>query len=316
MHKWLHSARPSRYILHIKQPLSNPYLGLALEEHWFNTLKFEENANVEKKLILLWRNQPSVVVGKFQNVWKECHTGFCRAHGIHVARRSSGGGTVYHDPGNLNITIFSGYKHYNRKSNLEIVKSVLENNLNFENLEINSRDDLLWNGNKISGTAAKLNQRRAYHHFTLLFNSDKKLLKEAITSPLMRWDLKSKATKSVPSPTSNLFEIGLSEQELEEKIGLFAKGFLRDEESDFEEESVVEGNVVRKVSDAVSDGCSDSYSEDTFHEIESIEELDNSDKIIDELSGWEWIYGKTPKFVLNDKEVVKGRYEDGKKFYM
>jgi hypothetical protein len=131
----------------------------------------------------------------------------------------------------------------------------------------------------------------------------------------MRWDLKSKATKSVPSPTSNLFEIGLSEQELEEKIGIFAKGFLRDEESDFEEESVVEGNVVRKVSDAVSDGCSESFS-DTFHEIESIEELDNSDKIIDELSGWEWIYGKTPKFVLNDKEVVKGRYEDGKKFYM
>ena len=93
MQKWLLSAQPSRYILHIKQPLSNPYVGLALEEHWFNTLKFEENANVEKKLILLWRNQPSVVVGKFQNVWKECHTGFCRAHGIHVARRSSGGGT-------------------------------------------------------------------------------------------------------------------------------------------------------------------------------------------------------------------------------
>lgn len=130
----------------------------------------------------------------------------------------------------------------------------------------------------------------------------------------MRWDLKSKATKSVPSPTSNLFEIGLSEQELEEKINIFAKGFLRDVESELEEELVVEqGNVMRKIGDPAD---SDRYFEDIFHETESIDELENSDKIIEELSGWEWIYGKTPKFVLNDKEVVKGRYEDGKKFYM
>ena len=91
---WLKSSNPNRCIVHIKQPLQNPYLGLALEEHWFKNIKFEENPNTDKKLILFWRNQPSVVVGKFQNVWRECHTGYCRAHGIYVARRSSGGGTV------------------------------------------------------------------------------------------------------------------------------------------------------------------------------------------------------------------------------
>lgn len=311
MQKWLQSANPSRYILHIKQPLSNPYLGLALEEHWFKTLKFEENSNVEKKLILLWRNQPSVVVGKFQNVWQECHTGFCRANGIYVARRSSGGGTVYHDPGNLNITIFSAHKHYNRKSNLEIVKSVLENSLNFDRLEINKRDDLLWDGKKISGTAAKLNQRRAYHHFTLLFNSDKTVLKQAITSPLQGWSLNSKATKSVPSPTSNIFKTELSNVELEEKIGAFVRGMVRRDEVEEEMNNKllvgakIHSNVIEHIEPA-----------DEFHEVDTIEELENSKEIIEELSSWEWIYGKTPKFVLNDKEVVKGRYQDGKKFYL
>lgn len=163
MLRWLQSTSPSRYIIQIKQPLTNPYLGLALEEYWFKKLKFEDNKDVEKKLILLWRNQPSVVVGKFQNVWSECHTGFCRAHGIYVARRASGGGThaisnslcdtiiriilyvathaftcllnvawirqdstwvcvcrVYHDPGNLNISIFSAHKHYRGRVVLKI----------------------------------------------------------------------------------------------------------------------------------------------------------------------------------------------------
>lgn len=282
MLRWLQSAKPNRYIVQIKQPLINPYLGLALEEYWFKELKFEDNKDVEKKLILLWRNQPSVVVGKFQNVWSECHTGFCRAHGIYVARRASGGGTVYHDPGNLNISIFSAHKHYNRKSNLEIVKQVLEAQLNFKGLEINERDDLLWHGKKISGTAAKLNQRRAYHHFTLLFNTDKHLLKNAITSPLRGWNLQTKATKSVPSPTSNLYT---DADYTEGKISEFAVGLVRDG--------------------------------DEYLEVDNIADLGmDLSAISDELSSWDWIYGKTPKFVLNDKEVVKGRYSDGKQFYL
>merc|ERR1712045_349102 len=114
------------------------------------------------------------------------------------------------------------------------------------------RDDLLWNDKKISGTAAKLNPRRAYHHFTLLFNSDKDLLKKAITSPLQGWNLQTKASKSVPSPTSNLFHEKLSDAEINGKIDKFARGFCRDDgvfnvlDQESETDSV---NLLKKSSD-------------------------------------------------------------------
>jgi len=310
MLRWLQSAQaPSKYILNIKEPLPNPFLGLALEEHWFKRLNFEENS--DKKLILLWRNQPTVVVGKFQNLWSECHSQYCRAHGVFTARRSSGGGTVFHDTGNLNITVFATNKNYKRKDNLQLVKSTLEQSLGYDDLEINDRDDLLWKGKKISGTAAKLNAKKSYHHFTLLFNSDKELLSECLRSPLRGWDLKCKATKSVPSPTNNLLPAGSTHAATENAISKFSKGLVRVVEDSLAEEGMPrKRSQARPIYDEVhSFGDLRDLGEDSidFNEI---------DTICDELESWDWVYGKSPKFVLNDKEIVKGKLPNGKRFYL
>jgi len=316
MLRWLNSniVRPSRYVLNIRQPLTKPYHGLALEEYWFNKLQFQEEP--AKKLILLWRNQPSVVLGKFQNAWSECHPQYCRGNGVYVARRFSGGGTVFHDPGNLNITVFANAKNYKRKENLQLVKSTLETSLNYTDLEINERDDLLWEGKKISGTAAKLNSRKSYHHFTLLFNTNKELLSGCLKSPLQGWNLHCKATKSVPSPTANLLLPNASFDETESSILKFSKGLASpeiDPKTDISTE-ISTNQEISKFSSHV-------YEEiDCFDDLRAIDpdimDFEEIEKISDELESWEWIWGKSPKFKLNDKEIIKGKTEKGKRFYL
>ena len=130
------------------------------------------------------------------------------------------------------------------------------------------------------------------------------------------WNLQTKASKSVPSPTSNLFHEKLSEEEINGKIEEFTRGFCRDFNVQDIKNHEFEGgrngvNLLKKSGDDDNIEFGDLY-----HEVETIEQLENDYEKVEELSSWEWIYGKTPKFVLNDKEVKKGRYEDGKKFYL
>ena len=53
---------------------------------------------------MLWQNEPSVIVGRFQDVYSEVNLEFINNNNIKLARRNSGGGAVYHDLGNLNYS--------------------------------------------------------------------------------------------------------------------------------------------------------------------------------------------------------------------
>ena len=86
----------------INQPNSDPYFNLAAEEYFLKS--FQED------FFMLWRSRPSVVVGKHQNALAEINHEFVRNHQIPVARRLSGGGTVFHDPGNVNFTFIRNVK--------------------------------------------------------------------------------------------------------------------------------------------------------------------------------------------------------------
>ena len=54
------------------------------------------------KALLIYKNDPSIVLGRFQNPWIECDIANIKRDNIHLVRRQSGGGTVYHDLGNIN----------------------------------------------------------------------------------------------------------------------------------------------------------------------------------------------------------------------
>ncbi|GFU24096.1 lipoyltransferase 1, mitochondrial [Trichonephila clavipes] len=119
---------------------------LALEDWLYGNYDLSSK---DISILLMWYNGPSVVIGRHQNPWVECSVNFCEANNINIARRNSGGGTVYHDLGNLNFSFMTPRKKYDRKRNLELIcESVRRKWL--VNLNISERHDILYNESKVS----------------------------------------------------------------------------------------------------------------------------------------------------------------------
>lgn len=144
----------------------NIFENLAIEDWLYRHQNFDNT-----QLLLLWRNAPCVVIGRHQNPWQEIQLAQCRLSNVAVARRNSGGGTVYHDLNNLNICFFASKRAYNRKQNLELIRHTIRKHFQID-LNINPKEDLLLDEKKVSGTASKLAYNKSYHHCTLLVRSD------------------------------------------------------------------------------------------------------------------------------------------------
>ncbi|CAH8509507.1 unnamed protein product [Schistosoma turkestanicum] len=166
--------------------------------------------------ILLWRsNPPCIVIGRFQNVWNEVNCPLVHSKGWKLARRHSGGGTVYHDLGNLNITFMQPRCYMNRQECMALLQSILQPLLMplRYTIHIGSRYDLwitenqtstnlLENQFKISGSSSKFGANMAYHHCTLLFDANLNNLSEVLKPTFI--NLQTKATDSVRSPVKNI----------------------------------------------------------------------------------------------------------------
>ncbi|GFR14670.1 lipoyltransferase 1, mitochondrial [Trichonephila clavata] len=124
---------------------------LALEDWLYSNYDLSSK---DISILLMWYNGPSVIVGRHQNPWVECSVNFCEANNINIVRRNSGGGTVYHDFGNLNFSFITPRKKYDRKRNLELIcESVRRRWL--INLNITKRDDILYNNEFKKGVKSK-----------------------------------------------------------------------------------------------------------------------------------------------------------------
>ena len=162
--------------------------------------------NFSEDVLFLWRSHNAVVLGKHQNACAESNYEYCKNNDIKIARRLSGGGTVFHDLGNINFTLIRNLKDGMSKAVdyrylLEPIRTVLAN-LNIETT-YSKRDDLLLNELKISGNAQHIYQKglRNLHHGTLLYDSDLKKLNTAIRSEGIY------EGKSVPSNRSDVTNI-------------------------------------------------------------------------------------------------------------
>lgn len=175
-----------------------PYFNLATEAYFLQS--------TNENILLIWQSESAVVCGKHQNICAEINFKFCKENGILPARRLSGGGTVFHDMGNINFTFIKNIetgmdKAVNYKQFLEPIRAAL--NLLGVETAYSHRDDLLLNGKKISGNAQHVFQqkKRVLHHGTLLYDSQLNNLKKALHSEGQYID---KAVKSVRSEVTNI----------------------------------------------------------------------------------------------------------------
>lgn len=252
---------------------SDVFTNLALEDWLYKNFDFTNH-----HVLLLWRNSPCVVIGRHQNPWLEANTANLSYQGVELARRNSGGGTVYHDRGNLNLTFFTPRNRYNRRNNLEIISRALYREWGIET-SISPREDVIVEENykQISGTASKLGRPNAYHHCTLLVDVNKISLRQSLLKQDM--GISTNATKSVPAPIINLCEINR-----QVKIGKLL--------------SAIGWEYLRTCPITFEDGGKEQISKQCgFQMINPTESwFPGLEKIKEEFSSWDWCYGKTPKF--------------------
>lgn len=148
--------------------------------------KILEMCNTDRFVLRFWRNNPCVVLGKFQKEEFEVNLKYTKKNNVPIFKRFTGGGTVYHDRGNLNITfckekeniLFSKYILEEAKG---VTETILEGLKYFrKNLEIKDRNSIFLDEKKILGSAVAQNKNKFFYHASLLVNSDLKELKKVI----------------------------------------------------------------------------------------------------------------------------------------
>ena len=203
------------------------YLDKQNTDPWFN-LAAEEVAlkSSSDDILMLWENQPSVVLGKHQNAMAEVNHAFVLKHQIPVIRRISGGGTVYHDHGNLNYSVITTVENRERSIDFQQFTKPVFRFLSQFGLEVafHGKTNLSINGRKFSGNAAHVYKNRVLHHGTLLFNTDLNQLEQSIRPTEAA--IQDKSIKSVRSEIVNLQTLlpgipALSEFQLQFKQFLF-----------------------------------------------------------------------------------------------
>ena len=178
---------------------TDPAYNLALEE-----VMFEQ---ADAPFAMLWRNRPSVIVGRNQNACREFDAAYAREHGIAVVRRMTGGGAVYHDLGNLNYSFFTFETDADRRrAGFAPFAAPVLNALRSLGVdaEFSGRNDILVGGRKVSGSAKRTHEGRILFHGTLLFDVDMDAMSAVLTPPQAK--IEAKGVSSVRARVANLSE--------------------------------------------------------------------------------------------------------------
>jgi lipoate---protein ligase len=210
----------------------NPFFNLAFEEWAVKNYDASQG-----DLLIIYINKPSVVVGRNQNLFEEVNLKYCKENGIEVCRRVSGGGTVFHDKGNLNWGIVTNYDS-KKVNKYEYFASRLINFLHSKGIKayLNSRNGIEVDGLKISGQAQFASRKNILSHGTLLINSNLDFMQPAI-EPNSKLKVESTASKSVRSKVINLIDLLNENIEIQLLVNSFIH-FLNAEMISFTKEEV------------------------------------------------------------------------------
>jgi len=240
---------------------NNPYYNLATEEYFLKSS--------QEEIFILYVNGPCIIVGKHQNLLSEINLPFVLEKNIKLARRISGGGTVYQDLNNLNFSYLHNCTNIEqinyKKFTYPILESLREIGLN---VEFSDRNDLLIDTKKISGNAMHIFKTRVLSHGTLLFNTDLNQLSSALkNNPLKYFDKSIKSVKSKVTNISHYLSHPMSMNEF--CILLFQK-------------------IIGKSTNAVLEPI-------TNPENKSINQI-----LKQKFETWDWIFGYSPKYIFKN----------------
>ncbi|MDO5580272.1 MAG: lipoate--protein ligase [Planctomycetia bacterium] len=253
---------------------TDPWRNLAVEEYLLREYSSTD------PLFLIWRNEPVVVVGKNQNPYEEINLPFLNEHKIKIVRRLSGGGAVYHDPGNLNYTFIHSLERPGfdfTAFTAPILKALKNMGIS---ASLSGRNDLMIDGRKISGSAQVRDHQRILHHGTLLFQTDLDIMDQVLHVSADKFQ--SKGISSVRSRVANIIDY-LPEMSPISDIFAFQNRLIQ------EIGDQIPGPWIRK-----------RFSDDQEKRIRELRDQ--------KYSSWEWNFGKSPTFNLK----VSRRFPWGK----
>lgn len=254
----------------------DPWFNLAVEECIFRQMP------ATQRVLFLWRNADTVVIGRAQNPWKECNTRRMEQDHVKLARRSSGGGAVFHDLGNTCFTFMAAKPEYDKSISTAIVIDALHR-LGV-NASASGRNDLVMETaegpRKISGSAYRETRDRGFHHGTLLLNADLSRLANYLNPDKKK--LQAKGITSVRGRVANL--------------------------SDF-----MPHISHQQVCDAIEAAFFDHYGERVAPEYispDAAPDLPGFAETFARQSSWQWNFGQAPAFShLLDERFVWGGVE-------
>lgn len=249
-------ANPKNRVQSYISSSSDPFLNLSIEDHILRT------SPPDSTVLFLYTNRPCVVIGRNQNPWYEVNLGILNAAAqwrstrfreteppaigdVELVRRRSGGGTVFHDEGNINWSITCPRNHFTRDKHAEMTVRALRG-LGIDRARVNERHDIVLDQGhekresdphdthrtaytvdegagprplKVSGSAYKLTRGRALHHATTLISSPNlHIIPEYLHSPAKPY-IEAKGVESVSSPVGNIgIDIGAFQRRLQEQF--------------------------------------------------------------------------------------------------
>jgi len=266
-------------MIYLETKSTDPAYNLAFEEWVLTHLHKGE-------YLILWQNDNTVVIGQNQNTPEEINTDFVREHNIQVVRRTTGGGAVYHDLGNLNYSFITDY---DREAGTDMSKftGIVVRALGEMGLDASAsgRNDIIVDGKKVSGTAQRIvkvrkedgnSVERILYHGTLLFKSDPEMIAGALHADPLKFA--SKSTKSVRSRVGNISDYLPNDMKLEDFWEKLRETLTKEGEKNAagDAPAVIDEKAVRELKETKYDT-------------------------------WEWNYGRSPKTdFVNRKRFAGG----------
>ncbi|HGD1186342.1 TPA: lipoate--protein ligase [Streptococcus agalactiae] len=240
---------------------NDPAYNVALEAYAFQKL-----TDIDE-IFILWINEPAIIIGRHQNTIQEINKEFIDKNGIHVVRRLSGGGAVYHDLNNLNYTIISNNTQEGAFDFQTFSKPVIDTLAKLGvKAEFTGRNDLEINGQKFAGNAQAYYKGRMMHHGCLLFDVDMSVLGQALK--VSKDKIESKGIKSVRARVTNIVD------HLSDKI------------------------TVQEFSDAVLAQRKEEYPEMDEYVLSDAELSEIQAMRDNQFATWDWTYGKAPEYTI------------------